>query len=43
LNPPAFPSYTNIITNTVNKITTGTFGAQRAGHFNFSFTVGQSF
>ncbi len=43
LNPPAFPSYTNIVTNTVNNITTGTFGAQRAGHFNFSFSVGQSF
>jgi outer membrane protein insertion porin family len=43
LNPPAFPSYTNIVTNSVNNITTGTFGAQRAGHFNFSFSVGQSF
>ena len=43
LNPPAFPSYTNIVTNTVNNTTTGTFGAQRAGHFNFSFSVGQSF
>ena len=43
LNPPAFPSYTNIVTNTVNGITTGTFGVQRAGHFNFSFSVGQSF
>jgi len=53
LNPPAFPSFSNIVTNTVYKppvyqppitpITTGTFGAQRAGHFNFSFSVGQSF
>ena len=43
LNPPAFPSYTNIVTNSVSGITTGTFGAQRAGHFNFSFSVGQSF
>jgi outer membrane protein insertion porin family len=43
LNPPAFPSFNNIVTNTVNGLTTGTFGAQRAGHFNFSFSVGQSF
>ncbi len=43
LNPPVFPSYTNIVTNTVGNITTGTFGFQRAGHFNFSFSVGQSF
>jgi outer membrane protein insertion porin family len=45
LNPPAFPSFTNIVTNTaINPpLTTGTFGAQRAGHFNFSFSVGQSF
>jgi outer membrane protein assembly complex protein YaeT len=43
LNPPAFPSYTNVVTNTVSGITTGIFGAQRAGHFNFSFSVGQSF
>jgi outer membrane protein assembly complex protein YaeT len=43
LNPPVFPSFTNIVTNSVNGITTGTFGAQRAGHFNFSFSVGQSF
>jgi len=43
LNPPAFPSYTNITTNTVNGVTTGEFGAQRAGHFNFSFNIGQSF
>jgi len=43
LNPPAFPSYTNIVTNSVTGLTTGTFGAQRAGHFNFSFSVGQSF
>ncbi len=43
LNPPAFPSYTNITTNTVNGATSGIFGAQRAGHFNFSFNIGQSF
>jgi outer membrane protein assembly factor BamA len=45
LNPPIFPSYTNIVTNTVYNppISTGTFGYQRAGHFNFSFSVGQSF
>ncbi len=43
LNPPVFPSYTNIVTNSVNGQTTGTFGFQRAGHFNFSFSVGQSF
>jgi len=43
LNPPAFPSFTNIVTNSVSGITTGTFGARRAGHFNFSFSVGQSF
>ncbi len=45
LNPPAFPSYTNIVVNTVNgvPVQTGQFGAQRAGHFNFSFSVGQSF
>ena len=43
LNPPAFPSYTNITTNKITGITTGQFGAQRAGHFNFSFSVGQSF
>lgn len=43
LNPPAFPSFSNIVTNSVSGLTTGTFGAQRAGHFNFSFSVGQSF
>jgi outer membrane protein insertion porin family len=43
LNPPAFPSYTNITINSVNGVETGQFGAQRAGHFNFSFNVGQSF
>jgi outer membrane protein assembly complex protein YaeT len=45
LNPPVFPSYTNVVTNTaVNPpVTTGVFGFQRAGHFNFSFSVGQSF
>jgi len=43
LNPPAFPSYTNITTNSVNGATSGIFGAQRAGHFNFSFNIGQSF
>ncbi|MGD0790168.1 MAG: POTRA domain-containing protein [Terriglobales bacterium] len=43
LNPPAFPSYTNITTNTVTGQSVGQFGYQRAGHFNFSFSVGQSF
>jgi outer membrane protein assembly complex protein YaeT len=43
LNPPAFPSYTNITINSVTGAETGQFGAQRAGHFNFSFSVGQSF
>lgn len=43
LNPPVFPSYTNIVTNSLNNQTTGTFGFQRAGRFNFSFSVGQSF
>ena len=55
LNPPVFPSYTNIVINTVYPhpyppppkppytVETGTFGFQRAGHFNFSFNVGQSF
>lgn len=41
LNPPFFPSYTNIVTN--GPTTTGQFGWQRAGHFNFSFSIGQSF
>lgn len=43
LNPPAFPSYTNIVTNTKTGLQNGQFGFQRAGHFNFSFSVGQSF
>jgi outer membrane protein insertion porin family len=43
LNPPAFPSYTDITTNTVTGHSAGQFGVQRAGHFNFSFSVGQSF
>lgn len=43
LNPPVFPSFSNIVTNSANGITTGTFGYQRAGRFNFSFSVGQSF
>jgi outer membrane protein insertion porin family len=42
LNPPYFPSYTNITTNSSGQ-TVGQFGYQRAGHFNFSFSVGQSF
>jgi outer membrane protein insertion porin family len=41
LNPPAFPSYTNITTR--GGVSVGQFGYQRAGHFNFSFSVGQSF
>jgi outer membrane protein assembly complex protein YaeT len=43
LNPPYFPSYTNITINNLNGDTAGQFGYQRAGHFNFSFSVGQSF
>jgi outer membrane protein insertion porin family len=43
LNPPYFPSFTNITTNTVTGQSVGQFGYQRAGHFNFSFSVGQSF
>ncbi len=44
LNPPFFPSYTNIVTNQVPPHqTTGQFGFQQAGHFNFSFSIGQSF
>jgi outer membrane protein insertion porin family len=43
LNPPYFPSYTNVTTNTVTGQQVGQFGYQRAGHFNFSFSVGQSF
>jgi outer membrane protein insertion porin family len=43
LNPPYFPSYTNITTNNLNGQSVGQFGYQRAGHFNFSFSVGQSF
>ncbi len=43
LNPPYFPSYTNIVTNTKTGQQNGQFGYQRAGHFNFSFSVGQSF
>ncbi len=41
LNPPYFPSYTNL--TTTKGVESGTFGYQRAGHFNFSFSVGQSF
>ena len=43
LSPPYFPSYTNITTNKVTGQAVGQFGYQRAGHFNFSFSVGQSF
>jgi outer membrane protein insertion porin family len=43
LNPPAFPAYTNITTNNQTGQQNGQFGYQRAGHFNFSFSVGQSF
>ena len=43
LNPPYFPSYTNITTNNTTGQSIGQFGYQRAGHFNFSFSVGQSF
>ncbi|SPE43622.1 putative Surface antigen (D15) [Candidatus Sulfotelmatobacter sp. SbA7] len=38
LDPPVFPSFT---TDPVTK--NPVFGFQRAGHFNFSFSVGQSF
>ncbi len=43
LNPPTFPSFTNITTNNKTRQSVGQFGYQRAGHFNFSFSVGQSF
>lgn len=43
LNPPFFPSFTNIVVNEQNGTRTGQFGFQRAGHFNFSFSIGQSF
>ena len=43
LNPPFFPSYTNIVVNQVTGERTGQFGFQQAGHFNFSFSIGQSF
>ncbi len=42
LNPPVFPSYTNITTNPDGQ-SIGQFGFQRAGRFNFAFSVGQSF
>jgi outer membrane protein assembly complex protein YaeT len=42
LNPPYFPSFTNITTSVTGQAV-GQFGYQRAGHFNFSFSVGQSF
>ena len=42
LNPPYFPSFTDIVNNS-NGSATGQFGFQRAGHFNFSFSIGQSF
>ena len=43
LNPPYFPSFTNITTNNASGQSGGQFGYQRAGHFNFSFSVGQTF
>jgi outer membrane protein assembly factor BamA len=43
LNPPAFPSYTNITINKITGYETGIWGVQTAPHFNFSFNVGQSF
>ena len=43
LNPPFFPSFTNIVVNQIDGTRTGQFGFQRAGHFNFSFSIGQSF
>jgi len=43
LNPPVFPSF-QTITNDINGITTSNqFVPQRAGHFNFFFSIGQSF
>jgi outer membrane protein insertion porin family len=42
LNPPYFPTYTNVTSNGIAP-PVGQFGYQRAGHFNFSFTFGQSF
>jgi outer membrane protein insertion porin family len=42
LNPPYFPSYTNVTSNGVAP-PVGQFSYQRAGRFNFSFTFGQSF
>ncbi|MGB8773053.1 MAG: POTRA domain-containing protein [Terriglobales bacterium] len=43
LNPPYFPSYTNITTNKASGQQAGQFGYECAPHFNFSFSVGQSF
>jgi outer membrane protein insertion porin family len=43
LNPPYFPSYNNITTNKATGQQAGQFGYERAPHFNFSFSVGQSF
>lgn len=40
LNPPAFPSF---VTTTTGSTTTTTFDPQRAGHFNFFFSIGQAF
>jgi outer membrane protein insertion porin family len=43
LNPPVFPSF-QTVTNDVNGISTTTqFYPQRASHFNFFFSIGQSF
>jgi outer membrane protein insertion porin family len=43
LNPPAFPSF-QTVTNTVNEVSSSTqFVPQRAGHFNFFFSIGQAF
>jgi len=43
LNPPYFPSFTNVTTNNASGQSVGQFGYKQAGHFNFSFSVGQSF
>jgi outer membrane translocation and assembly module TamA len=43
LNPPYFPSFTNVTTNNASGQSVGQFGFKQAGHFNFSFSVGQSF
>jgi outer membrane protein assembly complex protein YaeT len=43
LNPPNFPSLKNLVVNQVNGEITGQFSPQQAGHFNFFFSIGQTF